>query len=153
VLRIFSRINTYTEPLTPQELLNAQFFGPFKQAVYELALSHYAFWTNCNILPDHKIARMGDAELVSELVICMLDGIRQTKNSDLRHSYGQYDDEFPDSQRISREFDTVINTIGNAYADKLAHTPFRRAPLFFSLFLVVYDAIFGPAQIHFQYIE
>ena len=143
VLRIFARMNTYTEPLKAQELMNAEFFGAFKQAVYELAFNHYPFWINCNILTTKKIARMADAELVSELIVCILDGIRQTKTADLRQFYARYDDEFPQEDRVTREFNAIIDVMGNAYADKLIHSPFRRIPLFFTLFLVVYDAMYG----------
>jgi Protein of unknown function DUF262 len=150
VLRIFARMNTYTEPLKAQELLNAEFFGAFKQAVYELAFNHYSFWINCNILTTKKMARMADAELVSELIVCILDGIRQTKTADLRQFYARYDDEFPLGDRVTREFNAIIDVIGNAYADKLPHSPFRRIPLFFTLFLVVYDAMYGLPNSRFE---
>jgi hypothetical protein len=74
VLAVFARLNTYTVRLNAQELRNAEFFGAFKQAVYRLALDHYAFWLNKGILTDQQIARMDEAELVSELAVTMLGG-------------------------------------------------------------------------------
>lgn len=143
VLAVFARMNTYTAKLSAQELRNAEFFGAFKQIVYKLALQHYAFWRNNNILTDRKIARMGDAELVSELVVSMLDGLRQTKAHDLHDFYEKYDDAFADSSRVSKEFEMVINAIGDIYGGKLRSSPFRRKPIFYSLFLVIYDSMFG----------
>ncbi|MCI0579588.1 MAG: DUF262 domain-containing protein [Chloroflexi bacterium] len=143
VLNIFARMNTYTYPLTAQELRNAEFFGVFKQTIYRLAHQHYAFWLNNNILTNLKIARMADAELVSELVVSMLDGIRQTKSADLRNFYEGYDDSFPQSQRVEEEFGETINIIGNLFPNSLRGTQFSRGPLFYSLFCAVYDAKFG----------
>lgn len=143
VLSIFARMNTYTVKLVAQELRNAEFFGPFKQTVYDLAHQYNAFWRNNNILTDSKISRMGDAELVSELVVSMLDGIRMTKANDLKGFYERYDDDFPQSRKIKKGFGETIDIIGNIFADSLRASQFRRAPLFYSLFCAIYDAKFG----------
>ncbi|MQY64055.1 MAG: hypothetical protein GH143_07105 [Calditrichaeota bacterium] len=50
---------------------------------------------------------------------------------------------FPRSQKIINEFQTTINAIGDIFNDKLMSSEFRRAPLFYSLFCVIYDAKFG----------
>jgi hypothetical protein len=143
VLAIFARLNTYTVRLNAQELRNAEFFGAFKQTVYTLALDHYAFWRNTGILSDQQVARMDEAELVSELVVTMLDGIRQTKAADLRDFYDKFDDKFPEAERISREFGAVIDLAGELLSDGLAPGFFTRRPVFFSLFAALYDARFG----------
>lgn len=143
VLSIFARMNTYTVKLVAQELRNARFFGAFKQTVYNLAHQHYAFWRNNRVLTDANISRMLDAEMVSELVVSMLDGIRQTKTKDLDEFYKRYDDDFPQSSRITREFEQTIETIGNIFGASLPTSPFRRIPLFYSLYCAIYDARFG----------
>lgn len=143
VLNIFARMNTYTEPLNAQELRNAMYFGPFKQTIYELAHRYYTFWRKNNILTEHQVARMKDAELVSILVVTMLDGIRQTKRKDLKTFYEKYDDEFPEAERTKQEFGTVIDMVGHISGDRLPSSPFRRHPLFYSLFTLLYDARYG----------
>jgi hypothetical protein len=143
VLSIFARMNTYTVKLVAQELRNARFFGAFKQTMYSLAQQHYAFWRNNRVLTDAKISRMADAELVSELVISMLDGIRQTKTKDLNDFYERYDDDFPQASRVAREFEETIEVIGNIFGTTLPGSPFRRIPLFYSVFCAIYDARFG----------
>ena len=143
VLSIFARMNTYTVKLNAQELRNAEFFGAFKQAVYQLARQHYAFWRNNNILTDRQIARMGEAELVSMLVVSMLDGIRQTKSKDLGDFYKRFDEDFPQADCTIEQFGEVIDIIGNIFKGTLRSSEFRRRPLFYSLFCVVYDAKFG----------
>jgi len=143
VLRIFARLNTYTVPLNKQELRNAEFFGAFKQTVYDIAFTHLAFWRNNNILRDQDIARMADAELVSELLVTMMDGFQTTKDSDLRRYYKNFDDSFPEADKFSNQFEKTIDIIGATFNGKLAQTPYRRVPLFYSLFALIYDALFG----------
>jgi len=143
VLAVFARLNTYTVRLNAQELRNAEFFGAFKQTIYNLALDHYAFWLNKGILSDQQIARMDEAELVSELVVTMLTGIRQTKAVDLREFYEKYDDRFRDAGRVNREFSAIIDLAGELLSGDLAPGVFTRRPVFFSLFVALYDARFG----------
>ncbi len=143
VLRIFARLNTYTTPLVGQELINAEFFGAFKQTVYDIAFEHYTFWTTNNVITDRKIARMADAELTSEIVICMLDGIRQTKAADLRSFYEKYDDAFPLADKCRTQFTEIIDIIGDVFREQLRTSPFHRTPLFYSLFLAIYDLRYG----------
>ena len=142
VLNIFARLNTYTEPLNAQELRNSKYFGAFKQCVYKLAHEYYTFWRNNNILTEHQVARMKDAELVSVLAVTMLDGIRQTKETDLRTFYEMYDDDFSKSDRIAEQFGAIIDLIGDVYGQYLSSTPFKRLPLFYSLFIVFFDAVY-----------
>jgi hypothetical protein len=141
VLGIFARLNTYTVTLNKQELWNAKYFGLFKQTVHNLAYEFYTFWTNSNILTERKIARMGDVELTSELVIVMIDGIQDKKI--IENYYKKYDDEFPDRNRIVKEFKKCIDTIGEIYGDTLPSSYLNGAPLFYSLFCVIYELLFG----------
>lgn len=142
VLGIFARMNTYTVRLNAQELRNAEFTGAFKKVVYDLSLQYYTFWEK-NIFTDMQIARMAEAELVSELLVSMIDGIRQTKAPDLLHFYNLYDDEFPRLETIRNQFEFVINTIGDIFDSKLPSSEFSRIPLFYSLFLAIFDAKYG----------
>lgn len=143
VLKIFTRMNTYMMPLNRQELRNAQFFGAFKQTVYEVAVRHLAFWSDNNILTSHEIARMADTELVSEMFLTMIEGFRDTKDASLRRVYKMYDDEFPQAAKLTDQFERTIDMIGEIFDKRLPETPFHRAPLFFSLFMFIYDALFG----------
>jgi len=143
VLKIFVRLNTYTVPLNKQELRNAEYFGAFKQTAYDIGFRHLAFWINNGILTDHDVARMADAELVSEHLSTMMGGFGDTKDKALRAIYKKYDDDFPRGTELSVQFEKTIDTIGYIFTNRLPETPFRRVPLFFSLFMFVYDALFG----------
>lgn len=142
VLDVFSRINSYTITLNAQEKLNAKYFGPLKQTAYELGYQHYKFWLNNRILTDLNIARMAEAELVSELIVAMLAGL-QTGKAYLEKYYRNYDEQFPEAERIKKEFQATIDQIASVFGDRLPKTNFMRVPLFYSLFCVFYDALFG----------
>ncbi len=141
ILKIFARLNTYTVTLNKQELWNAKYFGLFKQTVHSLAYEFYTFWTNSHVLTDRKIARMGDVGLTSELVISMVDGIQDKKV--IENYYKKYDDEFPERNAIVKKFKKCIDTIGEIYGEMLPSSFFHGIPLFFSLYCVIYDLLFG----------
>jgi hypothetical protein len=143
VLNIFARINTYTVKLNAQELRNAQYFGLFRQTIYKLAHKHYAFWTKNKILSESQIARMGDAEFTSELVISIMDGIQQTKDSDINRYYREYDDVFERKSEIEKRFSDIIGLIADMLEGELSNLEFKRIPVFYSLFVVLYDAKYG----------
>lgn len=142
VLNVFSRINSYTLTLLQQEKLNAEFIGPFKQNIYSLALTHHEFWVNNKILTDRSIARMGDAELVSEIVIGMIDGLQGGKTY-IRKFYEKYEEEFPAGDRVTVQFNRIIDIIAAIFPEDLRSTPYRRSPLFISLDLAFFDLVYG----------
>ena len=82
ILDIFARLNTYSVSLNKQELFNAKYFGYFKQLVYKLSGDYYTFWTENKIFTDRKIMRMAEAELITDLLIAILDGIQSKKSAD-----------------------------------------------------------------------
>ncbi|MEO0021945.1 MAG: DUF262 domain-containing protein [candidate division WOR-3 bacterium] len=143
ILGIFARLNSYTVPLNKTELLNAKYFGRFKQLVHDLAHEHYTFWIERKILSDNKIVRMGDVELVSELVIASLDGIKGKKQKEIEIYYRKYDDEFDQGVNIKNRFRECITAIDNIYGDRLPDSRFHGIPLFYSLYCLVYDLIYG----------
>ena len=142
VLDMFARLNTYTVKLNRQELRNARYSGEFKVTVYALALDHLAFWINNRIFTHTRIARMAEAEFASELVVAMLAGLQDKKTS-LTPFYKKYDERFRQAERVKQQFHSTMNTIGQIFSERLSKTPFRRRPLFYSLFCVVYDARYG----------
>lgn len=143
VLSIFARINTHTVVLNAQERRNAEFFGAFSQLVSRLALEHYEFWIANGILSDRAIARMAETELVAELVIAMLAGVRRTGGADVTEFYRRYDDELPEADTLAERFRSTMRTIEELLGGELASSAFRRRPLFYSLFCFVFDARFG----------
>jgi hypothetical protein len=136
VLDVFARINSYSVTLSNQELRHAKYFGEFRQAVYKLALEFLKFWTEYKILTDKQILRMAEAELTSDLLIAMSDGIQSKKSID--SYYKKYDDIFPKKKFMMRRFREIMDFIGNLMVGTLRTSNFRRQHLFYTLFCSIY---------------
>lgn len=138
VLDIFARINSYSVPLNSQEKRNAKYFGSFRNTVYSLGLEHLEFWKSNRILSDQRIARMAEAELTSELLVAMIDGLQDKKKS-LDGFYELWDDRFLYRTKAVSRFRDVIDLISRGVGSTLATSRFRGVALFYSLFMAVYE--------------
>ena len=123
VLEVFARINSYTIVLNPQEKLNAEFSGKFKQLVYQLGRDHLEFWRKNRILTNYSIMRMGEAELSTDLVIAMIDGIQDRKK--IRTYYKEYDDDFAHEEIVQERFEKLIDIIAGIFGNSLIESQFR----------------------------
>jgi hypothetical protein len=141
VLDVFARLNTYGVRLNKQELINAKYFGYFKTTVYRLGFEFYRFWVDNHILTQNEIGRMVEAELTSELIIAMISGIRSKK--DIETFYKRYDDEFPSQETITDQFRQCMDMIGEVMGTQLPDSNFSSKHLFYSLYCVFYDLLFG----------
>ena len=141
ILDIFARLNTYSVSLNKQELFNAKYFGYFKQLVYKLSGDYYTFWTENKIFTDRKIMRMAEAELITDLLIAILDGIQSKKSAD--KYYQLYDENFENRKEIEEKFSDTINLIGNLFGDTLKESNFRTVPNFYGLFIALYHVNYG----------
>jgi hypothetical protein len=143
VLQIFSRINSYSVTLNAQERRNARFAGIFKTLAFDLGTEHLAFWLQNRILTDRDVARMQEAELTSELIIAMIDGMQDKKGS-IDDFYENFEDSFPGEARVRQRFGRVLTWIQtNVGPEFLVGSAFRRRALFYSLFVAVADVLFG----------
>ncbi len=142
VLEIFSRLNTYAIKLNAQELRNGRYFGLFKQTAYRLGLEHLEFWRVHGIFTERGIARMEEAELVSELLIASIAGLQDKKKS-IDGFYAQFDEKFPDRDLHTERFRNVLAEISDIDHGSLKDSEFNRRPLFYSLFTALYHRIYG----------
>jgi len=140
VLEVFARINSYTVVLNPQEKLNAEFSGKFKQVVFKLGRDHLEFWRRNKILSHYNIVRMKEAELATDLVIAMIDGIQDRKK--IKSYYKKYDDNFSKEEEVINRFKKCIDTIAEMFENILIESQFRRTTLFYSLFCAIYDLMY-----------
>jgi len=143
VLDVFARINSYTVTLNKLELLNAKYNGIFKQTVFELGREHLEFWIRNRILRDRGIARMKEAELCTDLVIAMVDGIHDNKRKTIELYFRRWDDEFPERSAVVDQFRHCIDHLAGIYSGIPLQSVFRNPVLFYSLFLVIFDMSFG----------
>jgi hypothetical protein len=141
VLDIFARLNSYAVTLNPQELRNARYFGEFKTLAYSVALEYVSFWTENHIFTDAQILRMDEAELASDLLVALLDGIKSRKAIDAY--YKKHDDELKEKNKLAQSFRRTMDVIGMLSAGALANTPFTSPVLFYSLFCAVHHHLHG----------
>jgi len=141
VLDVFARLNTYGVRLNKQELINAKYFGHFKQIVYGLGFEFYRFWVESDIFSEMGVARMLEAELTGELIIAMLVGLQSRKV--IEKYYRKYDDDFPDKQLCIERFKSCMDLIGQVSENRLRESHFSSAHLFYSLYCAIYDLWFG----------
>ena len=87
IISIFSRINSFTLPLNKQEKRNALYAGEFKSLVYRLSSNYIKFWTDYRIYTDSAIARMKDAEFVSEILSLLIVGFSAYSLKKIEDSY------------------------------------------------------------------
>lgn len=142
VLDIFSRLNSYAVVLNEQEKINADHFGPFKLLADSIGHKYYEYWVSQGILTAKQVVRMLEVNLVADLLIAMLDGIRSKKQ--IKKYYDLYETTFDaDPMTLERQFDSVVSAIATIYPEGLSDTEFRRPHLFYSLFTAVAHLTIG----------
>ena len=142
VLDVFGRLNSYAVILNEQEKINANHFGPFKTMVDDLGHIYYDFWLDNRILTEMQVLRMGDATLVADLCIAMIEGIKSKKQ--IKGFYSAYERDFPhDTDLLTMRFREVIDVIAKIFGASLRFSECRRIHIFYSLFTAIYHARFG----------
>lgn len=136
ILDIFSRLNSYAVLLNEQEKINADHFGPFKTLADKIGHKYYDYWTKQGVLTSRQIMRMLEVNLVADVLIAMLEGIKSKKQ--VKKFYDQYEGQFDFSpEALEAKFDQVIGAISELYPEGLSDTEFKRPHLFYSLFTAV----------------
>jgi len=143
VFRVFARLNSTGLRLTKQEIRNAEFHGFFKSLVYELGFQHLNLWRRWRLFTDDAIARMEEAEAVSEYLLLILHGVTAKKQEAISNYYREYDDSLNNADILQRRFETILETIDGAVGDMLANTSFSRPALFYSFFGAICDHMYG----------
>lgn len=160
ILEIFARINTYSVPLSRQELRNGKYFGVFKTAMYEISREHLEFWRSSRLFSEIGIARMQEVEFVSELSILLMDGLQDKKTS-VDSFYSSLDEgwgaepvswiagkqakplRYLSRDETHRRFESIISEISSSVGDLLSGAEFSRTPLFYTLFGAVAHRLYG----------
>lgn len=143
VFRIFARLNSTGLRLTKQEIRNAEYHGFFKSLVYELGFQYLETWRRWRLFSDDAIARMEEAEAVSEYLLIILHGITAKKQEAISDYYREYDSGLPQADILEQRFRATLECVDSAVGSVLADTSFSRPTLFYSLFGVIYDHIYG----------
>jgi hypothetical protein len=142
VLDVFSRLNSYSVTLNEQEKINANHFGPFKTLADRLAHSNNSFWVENKIISEQDVLRMVDVQMVADLLIGMVDGIKSKKQ--IKKYYEQFEKNFDfDTDELENRFCRVIATISELFENNLKKREFRRPHVFYSLFMTLYHLEYG----------
>jgi hypothetical protein len=139
---VFRRMNTYSSPLTKQELRHGRWFGHFSRTCETLARDKLDFWRSNRILSNVRIARMGDVLLTCSLLISQIDGM-QDKSKSIDDFYENFDNRFPNRERHEKRFCAVIEEIIETIGEDLRDNQFRKPPLFYSLYVALYHRMYG----------
>ena len=135
---VFKRLNKFTMPLKAQELRNATFHGPFAKLSERLADDDY--WAVNRIVSPAAIRRMTDIEMMSDLLIGLLHGPQggSAKIIDgYYEQYEQYEDQFPEQDRVRKEFEATLHLIQRLFPE-IAKTPrWGNRADFYTLFLAL----------------
>jgi hypothetical protein len=142
ILDIFARLNSYAVVLNEQEKINASHFGPFKVLADKIGFELNEYWSRQGILTAQQILRMQEVNLVADLLIAMIEGIKPKKA--IRRYYVQYEKDFPhDLGILENRFYSVIERIAVLFPEGLSDSEFRRVHIFYSLFTAVFHCLYG----------
>lgn len=109
---LFTRLNKYLTPLTPQELRNATYRGPFLRLSEQIAEDEY--WFENRLAKPDAIRRMRDIEFISDLLIGVLDGPQGGNAKTLDDYYASFEDykrEFPGQRECRKRFYQTLELI------------------------------------------
>lgn len=143
VLQMFARLNATGVKLNPQELRNAEWFGVFKTAMYELALEDLDNWRDWGVLTEDQIARMKEVEITSDLFMNMLKGLTGKSQKRIDNIYKQYDETFDKLPVAADRYRKIMTVVGALMTDQLKGSIFTSEVHFFSLWVYVYDVMWG----------
>jgi Protein of unknown function DUF262 len=142
ILDIFARLNSYAVILNEQEKINSSHFGPFKVLADKIGFDYNEYWTKQGILTSQQILRMQEVNLVADIVIAMVDGIKSKKQ--IKKFYALYENEFNyDVEDLEFKFKETTKIIASIFPEGLSSSEFRRVHVYYSLFTAVYHSLFG----------
>ncbi len=141
ILQSFARMNATGVKLNGQELRNAEYYGDFKTAAFELAAEQLDRWRGWSIFTSYNIARMDEVELTSELLILMIGGISEKSAAVIKRYYLDYDDKLSSRDVLSKRFRSVFDTFDQSFSTE--RQLFKKRTIFYCTFAAIYDAMYG----------
>lgn len=115
VRQIFTRMNSYTVPLNPEEKRHAEYQGAFKWFIYNLSSQYSSMLRNYDVFSEKNLVRMQDMKLFTEVAHAIVHGVSTTNKTALDSIYKKFDvDEcaFSDVESQIRMAFDAINSFG-----------------------------------------
>lgn len=139
VIDIFGRINSISKSLNAQEKRNAAYSGEMKQLCLQQSASRINFWRNYGVFSANDLARMNETQFISDIVYNFINGLSDYSSSRLDRLYKEYDESFPDADNVSDRLDKCFDLLASLPPERVKDTIFNRAPVLFSLILIIDD--------------
>lgn len=143
VFRIFARLNSTGLALKPQEVRNSEFHGEFKTLVYDLSFQSLDYWRSWKIFSNADISRMDEAEAVSEYLMAMINGVQAKRQRRIDDFYKSREEVLPGLDVLRKRFELTMVAIDSHLAVALPGSAFQRPALFYSLYVAIYDHMYG----------
>ncbi|HDR4733094.1 TPA: DUF262 domain-containing protein [Bacillus cereus] len=96
IVKLFSRLNSTSYSLNPQELRNADFNGEFLRLSERIA--DLDFWNKYNVFSKNDSRRMKDIEFCSSLLIFLRQGFQTESQALITGIYDRYNDSYPEAE-------------------------------------------------------
>ena len=112
---MFARLNSNNYVLNKQEIRNSKYWGDFKVLVYNLSSKYRDFFLKYKLLSDNDCTRMRDAELITSMIILLLDGIVSETPTSVDKIYEKYDSTFDQNGEMEDKINSVMESIETVY--------------------------------------
>lgn len=113
---MFARLNSNNYVLNKQEIRNSKYWGDFKVLVYNLASKYRDFFLANKLLSDNDCTRMRDAELITSMIILLIDGIVSETPSSVDKTYEKFDGSFDEDGSIENTLEGVMDIVEKVYS-------------------------------------
>lgn len=141
---MFARLNSNNYVLNKQEIRNSKFWGDFKVLVYNLASQYREFFLKYKILSDNDCTRMRDAEIITSMVILLLEGIVSETPTSIDKIYEKYDAFFEQADDIEDKIESIMEVIEKIYAYFNGNLGcLVKKNYFFTFYAVIANQLFG----------
>lgn len=141
VWKLFARLNRYTVRINNQEHRHARFAGEFRSTAYELSEANRERLLDLRVVTPTTYMRMVDAELVSDIIVAISDGISDVNQLD--DKYEQYDSDFPKAKIVSEIFNEIMRRAADDFHDVLRASKFHNKVWFYSFAVALADVLDG----------
>lgn len=140
VLDTFHRLNAYGLDVNPQELRHGKWQGAFRNAVVDASRRWAILWERYKVVRLRARVRMGDDELMAQMLGIVLDGVVDGGQRTTDRLYKKYDERLPANavKKLDRAAEFTITNFSSVLETGLAG-----APHFLMLFAAVAHALFG----------
>jgi hypothetical protein len=147
IRQVFRRINSYTVPLNKQEYRHATYQGAFKWFIVDLTEQYAQLLKDIGVFNESQLSRMRDAELLSEVIMAVSNGITSASQNKIDTFYEEHDQNFSDGEEMADHLSHALTYI--AGWRHLHRSSIMKPYNFYSLILAVLHTL-RPAEPHYR---